>query len=43
LFGNSRLEEPESFFEYKDICPKGCNTPVPDYYIKYVEPVNSEV
>lgn len=43
LFANSRLENPEEFFEYQTICPKGSKNPVPDYYIKYVEPVNSEV
>ncbi len=43
LFANSRLDNPEEFFEYPTICPRGANAPVPDYYIKYVEPVNSEV
>ena len=43
LFANSRLENPEEFFEYEPVCPKGSKNPVPDYYIKYVEPVNSEV
>ena len=39
---NTKLEIPEKYFKYRKLNFPGTNKVVPDYYIKYVEPMNNE-
>ncbi|MEC8428564.1 MAG: hypothetical protein VXZ35_09065 [Pseudomonadota bacterium] len=40
---NTKLEIPEKYFKYKKLNFQGTKQVVPDFYIKYVEPTNSEI
>jgi len=42
-YANSKLEIPARFLKYPKVIFPGSNKVVPDFYIKYVEPTNTEI
>lgn len=40
MFGNYKIKNPQKYLKFKKLNPGGKE--VPDYYVKYIEPVNNE-
>ena len=42
-FANVKLHNPDDFLKYEKLCPKNSNSVVPEFYVRYFDPVNDEI
>jgi hypothetical protein len=42
MFGNFKIKNPAKFLKFRKLNKKDGGKEVPDHYVKFIEPVNSE-